>query len=66
MKNKILIKEQNVKGAEQFTNDVLKNAFSLGCWPTTVTGPSTDPIKPNGQVIYQQSQTLTLAYLTIK
>jgi hypothetical protein len=56
MKNKILIKEQNVKGAEQFTNDVLKNAFSLGCWPTTVTGPYTDPIKPNGQVIYQQSQ----------
>lgn len=56
MKNKILIKEQNVKGAEQFTNDVIKNAFSLGCWPTTVTGPSTDPIKPGGQVIYQQSQ----------
>ena len=55
MKNKILIKEQNVKGAEQFTNDVLKNAFSLGCWPSTVTGPYTDPIKPGGQVIYQIS-----------
>jgi len=54
MKNKIIIKEQNVIGAGQFTDEGLKNAFSLGCWPSTVKSPVKDPISGN-QAIYRKS-----------
>lgn len=55
MKNKIIIKEQNVIGAGQFTDEGLKNAFSLGCWPSTVKSPVKDPISGN-QAIYRKSE----------
>ena len=55
MKNRKLIKEQNVPGAGQFTDDRLANAVSLGCFPSGTT-PKKDPRPPFGQVIYRFSK----------
>ena len=55
MKNKNLIKEQNVPGAEQFTNPVLKKAFEAGCWGANVTGPTKDKISGGTEAVYQLS-----------
>lgn len=55
MKNKNLIKEQNVQGAEQFTNDVLKKAFGFKCWDTNVTGPTKDKMPGGTEAVYQLS-----------
>jgi hypothetical protein len=59
MKNRRIIKEDmNNPGGNQFTDPILKKAFSLGCWPSTVTGPMKDLMSPdaNAQAIYQQSK----------